>query len=154
MAVESAGAQLLILHLVEPVGTHVEPVALGLQIVHQLTSTLHQARLRGAEVEKQITGVQTVLLGRLQSVAITQRTTETLDNQVVASNLTTRIAGPQVDVRLPIAVVEHLWIGKPSFQMQRIKEFAKGNDRIAMRIIKGIIEIDEEVGILFHLLRL
>jgi hypothetical protein len=37
-------------------------------------------------------------------------------------------------------------------ELQAFVEFAQGDDGIAMRIIEGIVEIDEEVIIMLHFL--
>ena len=140
---QSTGPQLLVLHLVETVGAHVHAIALLAQVVHQCLGTVHQSRLVGAEVQEQVAGLQTQLFGRFQALAKTQRTAETLDNQVVARNFSLGIACPQVDICLPILVLEQLWVWKPLVKMQCVEKLTQGNHGIAVGVVKGVVEVDE-----------
>ena len=134
----------------ETVRTHVHPVALPSQIIHQFAGTVHQSWLRRTEVQKPVAGLQAQLLRRLQTFAKAQRTTETFHNQVVARDFTLRIARPQVDVRFPILVVEQLCISKPPSQLHGVEQLAQRYHGIAVRVVERIVEIDKQIGVTFH----
>ena len=110
MVVQSTGMQFLVLYLVEAVGTHVQPVAPAPQVVHQLTGSIHQAGFGGTEVQEQVAGLQAEVSSERQADTVAQRAPEAFDNEIVACNLAFGIACPQVDVGLPVAVVEDVGI--------------------------------------------
>ena len=105
---EPTGFQLLILHLMESVAGHVHAVALLLEGFHQLVGTLHHARLVGTEVQEAVAYLQTAGLGEVYSFAYRQRTAKAFHDKVVARDFPSRIAAPQVNVSLPIGIVERL----------------------------------------------
>lgn len=138
--------ELAVLHLVEAVAAHVESVATLFEVLHQLMRTLDHAGLTGTEIEEAIAHLETILAaGRGHTYG--QGTTEAFDHQVVACNLSVGIEIPELDIGLPIGNGEVFETFEISIKMMLLKEFGKGQDSVAVGVIEGIVEVDEEVGV-------
>ena len=106
----------------EPVAAHVEAIAFVFQVVHQFFGTLHQTRLGGTEVQKPVTGFETVGLRCVQSLAEAEWTAEALDDQVVARNFTLGVARPQVDIGFPVFIVEEARLREIPAQLEDVEQ--------------------------------
>ena len=137
----------LVLHFVEPIAAHVHAVAFAAEVVHQFLGTLHKPRFYGTEGEEFVAGLETIVLGGIESFPKTQRVAETLHDELATLDFTFGVLSPQSDVRVPIVVVEDFGIGEIVLKMQIIIQFAQGDDGIAVGIVECVVKVDEEVGI-------
>ena len=135
------------MHLVETVAAHVETVTALAQIGHQTARARNEAWFGGAKVEEAVARGQAELARRLQALAQTERTAKALHDEVVAGDFSARILRPEQEVLAPIGIKELLRAGEIALEALLVKQFAQGDVGIAMRIVEGIVEIDEEVGV-------
>ena len=147
---EVAGTQLAVLHLVKPIAANAHPVAPLRQVIHQAVRPFHYPRLHRTQGQEVGTHLEAEFSRRVKPLTQSQRAAEALHYEVIAVNLTMRILRPQFTVGLPVRHCESLHTGKVPLEMEVVEEFAQGDDGIAMCIIECIIEVDEEMGHIFH----
>ena len=89
---QSAGTQLTILHFMETIAAHMEPVATAAQIVHKLVCTLHRPWLVGTALKEVVVHLQAVVVSGHETLGQTERMAESLHDEIVAGRLAPRIA--------------------------------------------------------------
>ena len=125
--------------------------SLCFQESYQLQCTLNRTWLIRAKIKELIAYFQTELFGYiLKSLTKTQGATESLNNEILTVNLAFVILGPEIEICLPIVVVEVIWIIKISSQRKEFEGLSKGYDSISPCIVKGIVEINKYVVVSFH----
>ena len=147
MVEESAGAEFLVLHFVKTVATHMHPIALSSQVIHQFPGTIDKTRLLSAERKELVAGFEAILFGGKESLPKAVGMTKTLDDEVITVNFSLRILSPQTDVGAPIVVVEDAGVGEVLFEMQVLIQFTQGDDCIAVGVVESVVEVDEKVGV-------
>ena len=147
MVEESAGAEFLVLHLVEAVAAHMHPIALSSQVIHQFLGTIDKTRLLSAERKELVAGLETILFSGKKTLPKAERMTEAFDDEVITVNFSLSILSPQTDVGAPIVVVEDAGVGEVLFEMEVFIQFTQGDDCIAVGVVEGVVEVDEKVGI-------
>ena len=111
--------------------------------------TVYHARFGGTEVEEAVTDIEAQRLCHIKSVGAAERLSEAFNDKVFSRNLSLRVAPPQVDVCLPVVVVEGLWVVEIALQVEFLERLAQGDDGIAVGVVECITEVGEQVFVFF-----
>ena len=89
------------------------------QVAHDNISG-HLVELMSTEVEEAVAHLQAEVRRDADVPALTQRTAEALDDEIVACDLSPSIALPEVDICLPISIVKDVRMAEAALQKRRM----------------------------------
>ena len=105
------------------------------------------SRFDGTALEEEIADLITELYRGLQLFTIRERTTETLDYQIITRNLTMSILGPELNIGLPIRVIKVLRVRKIATETEMLVNVRESSLGIASCVIDCVIEIYENISV-------
>ena len=125
------------------------------KIVHQFVCPFYHSGFRGAAVEEAVADFEAERFGNhhpavdfLQQVfrpvlTYGQRASEAFHNQIFAFDFAMGILSPKLHVGIPIGFIECFGMFEIVLKVENPEDFLQGDDGIAMRVVKRIVEVDE-----------
>lgn len=152
---EATRPQFPVLHLVEAIAADMHPITFRLEINEQVTGALYDARLAGDDVAVTVADGHAPRRGDHQRVATTlpdhpcHGLAEPLNDECVSVDFAMGILLPYFVIRLIVCVTKGFERRHDLLPLPLVEEFPQSNHTVAVGVVERVIEVDEQVVIMF-----